>query len=149
MTTDESLRSPLAPRQFSLAEMMSLLFACAVYFGLLRTTGEYLTGFSRLGFYCTRESQWLPMLSVVVAWLVLLVTYGYWNLRPALRIHFVGPIVYTPILFLICLVAYADKPRPDLLLNMCLAMSYGFFVSVLFGFPIVALMLFTRIMRRQ
>ena len=69
--------------------------------------------------------------------------YRYWKLEPAMKIHYAGPLIFTPIILFFCLVSALRASAVPLVFG------YGFFASVLFGFPIVAIMLFARFVRRR
>jgi hypothetical protein len=143
MSTGSERPIGLQAGQFSMAAMLSVVFACAVYFGFLRITGDYLSLLGNGGRFGVRENQWLPPLSIFVSWFVLMAIYNYWQLPSAMRVHYAGPVIFTPLALLLCLAAGArDSIFPQLFV-------YGFFVSVLFGFPIVAIMLFARFVRRS
>ena len=82
MSTGNEVHAGLQARQFSLAGMLSMVFACAVYFGLLRITGDYLTILDG-GRSALNNNEWLPLLSIFICWLAFgpSTATGSWNRR--------------------------------------------------------------------
>jgi hypothetical protein len=149
MSTGNEFRVGLRAKQFSLAGMLSVVFASSVYFGFLRITDAYLTILFRADRSVISVNRWLPPLSIFISWFALWGVYRYWRLRPALRIHSAGPLFFTPIVLLMCVATVRHDSAASLLLDVFPDIAYGFFVGVLFGFPIVAIILFARFVRRR
>jgi hypothetical protein len=129
---------PLRPRQFTLSGLMSFMIGWSAYFsmigGLMRLMGDDRSW---------RRHEWLLIVCTVAGcWTVLWFLYRRWGLRHALRVHYAGPIIFTPLSFLLLLLAGFDRPPvADFLLLPPAAALYGCCMSVLFGFPIAAIML--------
>jgi hypothetical protein len=154
MSTENQSPESLGPRQFSLAGMLSVVLACAVYLGVLRITAEYLSSFNGpdYGVVDRPPYGWVPLITVVVSWAALWAIYHYWELRPALRVHYAGPVVFLPLSLLLTPAIISNFFHTQHRSSLAIALfviSFGPFVSVLFGFPVVALMLVVRVLRRE
>ena len=90
-------RDPLAARQFGLAGLLSLVLACAIYCGVLRSIGDYFRSFERIDVPVDMARPYLPTITVIFGWCALWILYRRWNMRPALWVHYTGPIICSPL----------------------------------------------------
>ena len=140
MATDDEVSRQYAPRQFSLAGLLSLFLACGLYFGLLTIAADIL-GFGR------PTSPWRMISTIVISWGGLLVLYHYWKLRAALVIHYIGPMTCGMLALITLAGNLLINPVERSLDIFLYVFLYGPFISVLFGFPVVVVMLIYRVLK--
>ena len=136
--TERISPEPRRPRQFTLGGLMSFVVGWSAYCSVIATTWPLLGSSYGWDQNYRRPNGWLIGTTVAVCWIVLWFLYRRWGLRHALKVHYAGPIIFTPLcLFLVCVGAI----DPIFFLPP-LAALYGCYVSILIGFPIAAIMLF-------
>jgi hypothetical protein len=143
---NEEVPRQYAPRQFSLAGLLSFVLACAFYFGLLRET---VTSLGEPG-NTIRTSPWQLIATIVISWGGLLALYRCWKLNAALVIHYTGPVACG--LLALMFLAVSLSPAHTMLESIqafFYVLLYGPFISVLFGFPVVVVMLIYRVLKRD
>jgi len=144
MAAGSPTSQPYASRQFSLAGLLSFVLACAIYFGLLSTTAAVLGE----RYFTIYASPWRLFGTVVISWAALFALYRCWKLKGAVTIHYTGPItcgIVALAALAICLLTDAREPIGVFLV----VLMYGPFISVLFGFPVVVVMLIYRLLKRD
>lgn len=145
MTTDNQVDRQYAPRQFSLAGLLSFFLACGIYFGLLSTT----VGSMDELLFTTRTSPWRLISTIVISWGGLWALYRQWRLKAAMVVHYTGPMACGMLALValpLSLLANTIKESAQFSLHLFL---YGPFISVLFGFPVVVVMLIYRVLKRE
>ena len=88
MATDDEVSRQYAPRQFSLAGLLSFVLACGLYFGLLTVSFGSPGGLADID----RVFPWRLIWTIVISWGGLWALYRYWKLKAALAIHYTGPM---------------------------------------------------------
>ena len=136
--TEQISPEPRRPRQFTLGGLMSFVVGWSVYWSVMAATRPLLGSSYGWDEDYRRPNGWLIGATVAGCWIVLWVLYRRWGLRDALKVHYAGPIIFTPlVLFLVC----GGTINPIFLLPP-LAALYGCYVSILIGVPIAVIMLF-------
>ena len=134
-----------APRQFGLAGLLSFFVASAVYLGLLTITIGSTGTLADLD----RSFPRRLIATIVISWGGLLALYCYWELKPALVVHLVGPIVCGVLAVVAFLLSVVASPRMEFVQVFFVVLLDGPFISVLFGFPVVVVMLIYRVLKRD
>jgi hypothetical protein len=145
MTMQPEVSRQYAPRQFSLAGLMSFFLACGLYFGLVSVTAELMS--ARPGSNPALIGRAIG--TVVISWGGLWALYRCWKLKAALVIHYTGPFACGMLGLAILPFSLIAHSVGESVLVFVLVFLYGPFISVLFGFPVVVLMLIYRVLRRD
>lgn len=136
--TEHLSPEPRRPWQFTLGGLMSFVVGWSAYCSVIATTWPLVRNNDAWDEDYRRPNAWLIGATVAGCWIVLWFLYRCWGLRHALKVHYAGPIIFTPLsLFLVC----GGVMNPIFLLPL-LAALYGCCVSILIGFPIAVIMLF-------
>ena len=136
------------PRQFTLGGLMSFVVGWSAYCSVIATVWSWLESDFSLDEEYRRPSGWLMGVTVAACWIVLWLLYRRWGLRHALRIHYTGPIIFTPLAALVSLAgilgALGDRHTidPTFFFAPLLVALYGCLISIVIGFPIAVIMLF-------
>jgi len=145
MTTTGDAAPQFAPGQFSLAGMLSAFLGCGIYFGLLTAA----TGLGRILAEPGSVSSALVFWTIVLSWGGLWALYNYWNLKAAFVIHYTGPLACGILAAVIIVASLPFHAVGDALQPSLFVLLYGPFISVLFGFPVVVIMLVYRVLKRN
>ncbi|MGD0901107.1 MAG: hypothetical protein ABR915_25025 [Thermoguttaceae bacterium] len=136
-TTEQASPEPRRPRQFTLGGLMSFVVGWSAYCSTLAAVRPFVeNGYSWDANY-RQANGWAIGTTVAACWIVLWFLYRRWGLRHALRIHYAGPIIFTPLSLLLL---FGGVPDP--IVFPLVAAVYGCFVSIVIGFPIAVIMLF-------
>ena len=146
MAPDNEVSRPCAPRQFSLAGLLSFVLACGLYFGLLTTTVGSWNEELR---FSSGDFPGRLIWTIVIGWGGLLVLYCCWKLKAALTVHFIGPMACGILALLALALNLVTNTIWDSVQIFIALLLYGPFVSVLFGFPVVVVMLIYRVLKRE
>ena len=142
--TEQISPEPRRPRQFTLGGPMLFVVGWSAYFSMIGAAWSWVGNIYPRYDDSPRPNVWLMGATVAGCWIVLWFLYRRWGLRHALKVHYAGPMIFTPLsLFLAALGVLARQTMdPTILLLPLLGALYGCFISILIGFPIAVIMLF-------